>query len=67
MNKPAIPATPTALIAEDKPLLAAALQAELARAWNFPDDMVSALDAAADPMAAQPFSRLGAVLHVQRS
>ena len=33
MNKPAIPATPTALIAEDEPLLAAALQAELARAW----------------------------------
>ena len=31
MNKPAIPATPTALIAEDEPLLAAALQAELAR------------------------------------
>jgi DNA-binding LytR/AlgR family response regulator len=30
MNKPA---APTALIAEDEPLLAAALQAELARAW----------------------------------
>jgi HD-like signal output (HDOD) protein len=40
------------------------VSAELARAWNFPDDMVSALDAAANPMAAQPFSRLGAVLHV---
>ncbi len=36
MNKPASPAAsaaPTALIAEDEPLLAAALQAELARAW----------------------------------
>lgn len=26
--------------------------------------MIRALDAAADPLAAQPFSRLGAVLHV---
>ena len=33
MNPPATPAAPTALIAEDEPLLAAALQAELARAW----------------------------------
>lgn len=40
------------------------VSAELARAWNFPDEMISALDAAANPMAAQPFSRLGAVLHV---
>ena len=40
------------------------VSAELARAWNFPDDMVEALDAAANPLAAQPFSRLGAVLHV---
>ncbi|HPH14603.1 MAG TPA: LytTR family DNA-binding domain-containing protein [Burkholderiaceae bacterium] len=33
MNPPASPAPPTALIAEDEPLLAAALRAELARAW----------------------------------
>lgn len=38
--------------------------AELARRWNFPDEMVRALDTAADPMAARPFSRLGAVLHL---
>lgn len=40
------------------------VSAELARCWNFPDNMIQALDAAADPLAAQPFSRLGAVLHV---
>lgn len=40
------------------------ISAELARAWNFPEEMIQALDAAADPLAAQPFSRLGAVLHV---
>ncbi len=38
--------------------------AEMARRWNFPDKVVEALDASADPMAARPFSRLGAVLHV---
>ena len=40
------------------------VSAQLARVWNFPDEMIQALDAAANPMAAQPFSRLGAVLHV---
>lgn len=40
------------------------VSAELARCWNFPDSMIQALDAAAAPLAAQPFSRLGAVLHV---
>ena len=40
------------------------VSAELARAWNFPDNMIRALDAAADPLNAHPFSRLGAVLHV---
>jgi HD-like signal output (HDOD) protein len=40
------------------------VSAELARAWNFPDNMIHALDAAADPLNAQPFSRLGAVLHL---
>ena len=40
------------------------VSAELARCWNFPDNMIQALDAVADPMAAQPFSRLGALLHL---
>jgi HD-like signal output (HDOD) protein len=40
------------------------LSAELARAWNFPDTMVHALQTAAQPLTAQPFSALGAVLHV---
>jgi HD-like signal output (HDOD) protein len=40
------------------------ISAELARAWNFPDAMVDALNAAAKPLAAEPFSQLGAVLHV---
>lgn len=42
----------------------AQVSAELARAWNFPDTMVDALNAAARPLLAQPFSRLGAVLHL---
>jgi DNA-binding LytR/AlgR family response regulator len=33
ISTPTVPATPTALIAEDEPLLARALQAELAKAW----------------------------------
>lgn len=38
--------------------------AELARRWQFPDNLVTALDTAAEPLAAQPFSPLGAVLHL---
>ena len=38
--------------------------AEMARRWQFPESVVKALDASADPMAARPFSRLGGVLHV---
>lgn len=38
--------------------------AELARRWQFPDNLVAALSAAAQPLAAQPFSQLGAVLHM---
>jgi HD-like signal output (HDOD) protein len=38
--------------------------AELARRWNFPDVMVNALAAVSNPLAAQPFSKLGTVLHV---
>jgi HD-like signal output (HDOD) protein len=38
--------------------------AEMARRWNFPDSIVRALNAASDPMAARPFSRLGGVLNL---
>ncbi|QHI99787.1 HDOD domain-containing protein [Xylophilus rhododendri] len=38
--------------------------AELARRWNFPDSIVLALRSAADPLAAEPFNRLGAIVHV---
>lgn len=38
--------------------------AEIARRWNFPEKVVAGLAAAADPMAAHPFSRLGGVLHL---
>ena len=42
----------------------AEVTAELARRWKFPQVMVDGLHAAADPMAARPFSRLGAVLRL---
>jgi len=38
--------------------------AELARRWSFPPAIVQALDAAANPLPAQPFSRLGGVVHL---
>ena len=38
--------------------------AELARRWHFPDTLVAGLAAAYDPLAAKPFSRLGAVLRL---
>lgn len=37
---------------------------ELARRWNFPMQMVQALQRSADPLNEQAFSRLGAVLHL---
>ena len=40
------------------------ITAELARRWQFPPQMVQALQRAADPMAEAGFSRLGAVLHL---
>jgi HD-like signal output (HDOD) protein len=40
------------------------ITAELARRWNFPMQMVQALQRSADPIATQAFSRLGAVLHL---
>jgi len=42
----------------------AQVTAELARRWNFPPQMVQALQRAADPMAEDGFSRLGAVVHL---
>ena len=38
--------------------------AELARRWNFPMQMVQALQSADNPIREQAFSRLGAVLHL---
>jgi HD-like signal output (HDOD) protein len=40
------------------------ITAELARRWNFPPQMVQALKRAADPMAEDGFSRLGAIVHL---
>ena len=40
------------------------LSAGLASAWRFPTDLVTAFEAAADPLAAKPFSRLGACLRL---
>jgi HD-like signal output (HDOD) protein len=37
---------------------------ELARRWNFPMQMVQALQRSADPLNEQAFSRLSAVLHL---
>jgi HD-like signal output (HDOD) protein len=38
--------------------------AELARRWNFPEGIVRALQTAADPSAAEPFCRIGAIVHL---
>lgn len=40
------------------------ITAELARRWNFPPTLVEAFNTASDPMAARPFCRLGAVVHL---
>ena len=40
------------------------ITAELARRWNFPMQMVQALQRAADPITEQAFSRLGAIMHL---
>ena len=42
----------------------AEVTAELARRWRFPQALVDGLHAAGDPMAARPFSKLGAVLRM---
>ncbi|WPB56198.1 HDOD domain-containing protein [Xylophilus sp. GOD-11R] len=38
--------------------------AELASRWNFPETIVRGLRAAADPLAAEPFDRIGGVVHL---
>ena len=38
--------------------------AELARRWNFPDEVVRALATSSDPLAHKPFCRLGGVVHI---
>jgi len=40
------------------------VSAALAKRWNFPKEIVDALVAARDPLAAFPFSPLGAVLRL---
>ncbi len=40
------------------------ITAELARRWDFPMQIVQALQRAADPLTDQAFSRLGAVVHL---
>jgi HD-like signal output (HDOD) protein len=40
------------------------ITAELARRWNFPKEIVHALDTCTNPMDARPFDRLGAIVHL---
>jgi HD-like signal output (HDOD) protein len=40
------------------------ITAELARRWNFPMQIVQALQRSADPITDQAFSRLGAIIHL---
>lgn len=40
------------------------ITAEMARRWNFPLQIVQALQRASDPMAEDGFSRLGAIVHL---
>lgn len=40
------------------------ITAEMARRWDFPMQMVQALQRSADPLPEQAFSRLGAILHL---
>lgn len=58
---------PDSLMDHERSLLQcthAEVSAELARRWKFPPALVTALAAAADPLAARPFSRLGGVLRL---
>lgn len=40
------------------------ITAELARRWNFPATIVLALETSSDPMAATPFCKMGAIIHL---
>lgn len=40
------------------------ITAELARRWNFPAEIVRALDTCSEPLAAHPFNRLGGIVHL---
>jgi HD-like signal output (HDOD) protein len=40
------------------------ITAELARRWNFPMQMVQALQRSSEPLSEQAFSRLGSVVHL---
>lgn len=40
------------------------ITAELARRWNFPVNIVRALELSADPLCAKPFCRLAAIVHI---
>ena len=58
---------PDSLARHERALLGcdhAEVSAELARRWKFPPELCDALAAAHDPLAAQPFSTLGAVLRL---
>lgn len=37
---------------------------ELARRWNFPPEVVRALETSSDPMGFKPFCRLGGIVHI---
>ncbi len=59
--------TPDSLIGHELEWLGCShleVSAALAKRWNFPKDIVDALTAARDPLAALPFSALGAVLRL---
>jgi HD-like signal output (HDOD) protein len=58
---------PDSLLAHERALLECThleVSAELARRWHFPPMLCAAMAAAADPLSAQPFSPLGAVLRL---
>ena len=62
-----LPRTPGERWARERALVGfdeGAIMAEIARRWDFPDDVVDALGAASDPMAASQFSRLAGVVHL---
>ena len=40
------------------------ITSEIARRWDFPQEVVSALAATAQPLSAEPFSQLGGIVHI---